>query len=903
MKGKTIFVLTIVLFSVQRISAQQIKGIVVNVATGENLVDAIVFINNTTISSKTNLNGEFSLDLIPSGFVTLVIYKKYFQLFKSAVRIQSGRTYTLKLPIQPIGEHFTSKGRRDESYKQNLMLLESVLLSDSLSQKGCRLITKEGLTFLKDGDNILLNKNNPIIIENHWLGLKIEIYQSTDIIINDKMINSGLFRFEALPLKNSREKANQEQNIINAYRGSVQHLLRSLANDQLNEEGFRLINEAGNSINSYSIALPGKLEDYFEFKIDGKIQIEYSRIPGMEAISSDKSFPADAPKISWLKASQQFEFTQLGVIFNDEFVQISGDMNRVEIAKRLPTNFVREPENGYLRISHVDFSQLQENVYIQTDKDYYYPQEYIWFAAYLSHRNLTIADSLSKLLYVELIDPNKVIIQTRMVKISNGAGNGEFKLPDTLITGSYYLRAYTNWMRNYGDSTLFVKVVPILDYASNVVSDWNEHATPLLGIRVSIENDKKVYKPREKIRMDITLTDSTDAPVKGSLSLAITDMESCARINGQPNILAERSNFLKNIPNINRAVKIRYHPEKGISVGGITKNENGDPIPSSLEVVQGNFESMISVDTDQFGRFLITDLEFDDSLSFTFKPTTVTGKFTRNMTIFPHLSPSTSFAKSMLRLKFKKFDALQRIQNTYMMDGKTIVLKEVEVKGRRIKDSDIQGKYIVKMYGEADYVLSGAKLASTGLGGSNILLALQGRVPGVTVSQVGLFGGIRISLRNGSSSPLILVDGVPFDDPSAVSSIPASEIEYIDIIKRALPQFGSRGSGGVIAIYTRTGAHLVRDNSPKGQDFIIYKIRGFDRPKAFSTPEYTSQELEGSPDFRSTIFWNPNLTIGSDGKASVTFFAADLPGYYQVIIEGITEKNKPFRSESLIEVD
>ncbi len=67
MKGKTIFVLTIVLFSVQRISAQQIKGIVVNVATGENLVDAIVFINNTTISSKTNLNGEFSLDLIPSG--------------------------------------------------------------------------------------------------------------------------------------------------------------------------------------------------------------------------------------------------------------------------------------------------------------------------------------------------------------------------------------------------------------------------------------------------------------------------------------------------------------------------------------------------------------------------------------------------------------------------------------------------------------------------------------------------------------------------------------------------------------------------------------------------------------------------------------------------------------------
>jgi hypothetical protein len=38
---------------------------------------------------------------------------------------------------------------------------------------------------------------------------------------------------------------------------------------------------------------------------------------------------------------------------------------------------------------------------------------------------------------------------------------------------------------------------------------------------------------------------------------------------------------------------------------------------------------------------------------------------------------------------------------------------------------------------------------------------------------------------------------------------------------------------------------------------------------------------------RTTIYWKPNVTVNSDGKASVDFYTADTPGSYSAVIEGV----------------
>jgi TonB-linked SusC/RagA family outer membrane protein len=97
---------------------------------------------------------------------------------------------------------------------------------------------------------------------------------------------------------------------------------------------------------------------------------------------------------------------------------------------------------------------------------------------------------------------------------------------------------------------------------------------------------------------------------------------------------------------------------------------------------------------------------------------------------------------------------------------------------------------------------------------SNPAQLFQGKVPGVVVTAPGgdPNGAISIRLRgqtslSGGQSPLIVVDGVPLDDPNALADIPADDIASIDVLKDASAAaiYGSRGSNGVLVVNTKKG--------------------------------------------------------------------------------------------------
>jgi TonB-linked SusC/RagA family outer membrane protein len=91
---------------------------------------------------------------------------------------------------------------------------------------------------------------------------------------------------------------------------------------------------------------------------------------------------------------------------------------------------------------------------------------------------------------------------------------------------------------------------------------------------------------------------------------------------------------------------------------------------------------------------------------------------------------------------------------------------------------------------------------------------IAGKVPGVVVTQPGgdPNGLFTIRLRgqtsiSGGQTPLIVVDGVPLDDPATFSDIPASDIASIDVLKDASAAaiYGSRGANGVMMVNTKKG--------------------------------------------------------------------------------------------------
>lgn len=150
----------------------------------------------------------------------------------------------------------------------------------------------------------------------------------------------------------------------------------------------------------------------------------------------------------------------------------------------------------------------------------------------------------------------------------------------------------------------------------------------------------------------------------------------------------------------------------------------------------------------------------------------------------------------------------------------------VDVKGRtRIdikmsEDSQSLDELVVVGYGQikkADLTGSVSVVDAgqiTAKGSSSVLEALQGSVPGVSITKQSgrTNGAIDIEIRgkssiNSKTTPLYVVDGVQTSD---ISFLNPQDIERIDILKDASSTaiYGSRATAGVVIVTTKSGSNV-----------------------------------------------------------------------------------------------
>ena len=90
-----------------------------------------------------------------------------------------------------------------------------------------------------------------------------------------------------------------------------------------------------------------------------------------------------------------------------------------------------------------------ERVYVHFDNTSYYKGERIWYKANVVREDNLHQTDLSRILYVELLNPIGFPVETQKLVIENGQAHGSFELKDTLNAGFYEVRAYTTWMLNF----------------------------------------------------------------------------------------------------------------------------------------------------------------------------------------------------------------------------------------------------------------------------------------------------------------------------------------------------------------------------------------------------------------------------------------------------------------------
>jgi hypothetical protein len=108
----------------------------------------------------------------------------------------------------------------------------------------------------------------------------------------------------------------------------------------------------------------------------------------------------------------------------------------------------------------VDISKTtKDQLHIHTDKEYYLKGSKLFFKAYLSDQSGRLGTSKSEVVYVDLININGEIEETKTIKILEGIGTGTFDIGFKREDGKYLIRAYTNYMLNFDPRDFFRKVV------------------------------------------------------------------------------------------------------------------------------------------------------------------------------------------------------------------------------------------------------------------------------------------------------------------------------------------------------------------------------------------------------------------------------------------------------------
>lgn len=200
------------------------------------------------------------------------------------------------------------------------------------------------------------------------------------------------------------------------------------------------------------------------------------------------------------------------------------------------------------------------------------------------------------------------------------------------------------------------------------------------------------------------------------------------------------------------------------------------------------------------------------------------------------------------------------------------------------------------MYGAAQNRLFPDSIPGLGLGNVYGILT---RLSGVQV--LGTFPNQSVRIRGISSlgssgDPLYTVDGVPVS-VDIVQSMTVNDILFVDVLKGSEAAFyGVRGTNGVVAIYTDRGRSFIdptdrQEEHPGVSNFFVH---GFYRAKEFYNPNYSVDKPEVKrPDYRTTLYWNPEVVITVKTQTKLNFYVGDIPGKYLARVGGVTHDGRP----------
>jgi hypothetical protein len=122
-------------------------------------------------------------------------------------------------------------------------------------------------------------------------------------------------------------------------------------------------------------------------------------------------------------------------------------------------------------------------------------------------------------------------------------------------------------------------------------------------------------------------------------------------------------------------------------------------------------------------------------------------------------------------------------------------------------------------------------------------------------------------------------------------------IDRIDVLKSIgkTAVYGLDGNFGVISVITRSGNRITSESEPVKHNAIA-SFSGYDSARIFYSPRHDPAQPSFNPDWRTTLFWKPDISLQTGKELLLNYFNADNSSAILIIVEGITSTGIPVTS-------
>lgn len=451
---------------------------------------------------------------------------------------------------------------------------------------------------------------------------------------------------------------------------------------------------------------------------------------------------------------------------------------------------------------------------------------------------------------------------------------------------------------------------------------------------IAVQTDQPTYGQKDPVKLSINVP--MQDSVKGSFSVSVTDDVKVPYDDDQElGILSnylltsdlkgyvENPNYYFNEENENRKEalnvllmtqgfrrfdykdliaeklpQIQFFPEQGISLSGTLRLNTGRTYPNGgllLSIPSRNIRK--DAYTDNNGRFIFENLVFPDSSTVT-----VNARGNDNFrnlvinmdpTFFPAIDQSNPYSSNNVQ-------NIDQAMKAYLSNSKSeyrtsILIDEIEVTG--VQKKQVTSKEFSSLSGLS---MPEHRIEADRISGCNVLtMCLSTLLTGITYDNQTLKYYVSRNYNQGSRVPVqFFLDGMPIDEPS-LNSIQPSQIEAIEIFMRDDLGTVSRmyQNDGVVSIMMKKDTQkkqprmsLAEIESLLPKTNIIDMVPlGYVKERNFYMPKYETADSKNTNDYRTTIYWNPEVALDENGAVTLDFYNADGAGKYKVVVEGQDE--------------